>query len=137
MRIASLVAAVVLCACETTGEVDPASDPAVAAAELAAAKALPDFRPETVPACNAVRLNVGLSVSGALSVNGAASDMEGLRAAAQRKNAACANAPAMVFFSAAAGAPAAAREAALTTLSEIIVNLGVVEVANQPVERTT
>jgi len=130
MRVASLIAMVLLCACETTGKTEPAPDPAIAAADLAEAKALPDFRPETVSVCNAVQLNVGLSASGALSVNGAASDMEGLRAAAQRKNAACANAPAMVFFSAAAGAPAATRQATLTMLSGIIVNLGVVEVTN-------
>ncbi len=130
MRIASLAAMALLCACETTGETDPAPDPAMAAAELAEAKALPDFRPETVQACNAVRLDVGLSASGALSVNGAASDMDGLRAAARRKNAACANAPAMVFLRAEAGTPDATREATLAALSGIIVNLGVVEVAN-------
>ncbi len=89
---------------------------------------LPDFRPETAAACNAVPMRVELSTGGALTVNGAASDQAGLRAAAERKNAACLNAPAMVFFSAPPNAPA--REATLTTLSQIIVNIGVIETNN-------
>jgi hypothetical protein len=132
MRMASLVFALLLCACETAppGSTAPAPDPALAEAELAEAKALPDFRPESATACNAVRLDVSVSATGALSINGAATDMDGLKAAAQRKNAACLNAPAMVLFNTQAGAPAAARQAALDTLSGIIVNLGVVETTN-------
>lgn len=132
MRIAILVVAALLCGCETApeGSTAPALDPAAAEAELAEARALPDFRPESATACNAVRLDVSLAASGALSINGAATDMDGLRAAAQRKNAACLNAPAMVLFNTQAGAPAATRQAALNTLSGIIVNLGVVETTN-------
>src|SRR5262245_41980034 len=132
MRIAILAVAALLCACETApeGSTAQAPDPAVAAAELAEAKTLPDFRPESATSCNAVRLAVSLAASGAVSVNGAATDMDGLKAAAQRKNAACLNAPAMVMFNTQAGAPAATRQAALNTLSGIIVNLGVVETTN-------
>ena len=129
MRILLLAPALFLIACETA----PASAPAPVAeaapsptdAEIAN---LPDYRPETAAACNAVQLRVGLSAAGALTVNGETASQDQLRAAAQRKNAACQNAPAMVFFNAPANAPA--REATLTTLGQIIVNIGVIETNN-------
>jgi hypothetical protein len=129
MRILVLVPAIFLLACETAPVALPATDPPVSptAAEITN---LPDFRPETAAACNAVPLSVGLSASGALTVNGESSTQEGLRAAAERKNAACRNAPAMVFFNAPSSVPAATREATLTTLGEIIVNIGVIETNN-------
>lgn len=130
MRIAGLALAVVLCACETAGETSPAPDPTLAAAELAEAKALPDFKPETVSACNAVPLNVDLATDGALSVNGEETDLDGLGISARRKNDACRNAPAMVVFTVAPGAPAAKRQTVLNTLSSLVVNLGVVEVGS-------
>jgi hypothetical protein len=128
MRSVIFAFAAVLAACSSgpVAEVAPGAD-GLAAVETPVAN-LPDFKPETAAACNAVSLRVGLSAGGALTVNGAASDQAGLRAAAERKNAACLNAPAMVFFDAPGNAPA--REATLTLLSQIIVNIGVIEIAN-------
>jgi hypothetical protein len=115
----------VLAACSTGPAAEVAPESAgIAPMDDTPVANLPDFRPETAAGCNAVQLRVGLSAAGALTVNGAPSDQAGLRAAAERKNAACLNAPAMVFFSAPANAPT--REATLTLLSQIIVNIGVI-----------
>ncbi len=129
MRILLLASALVLLACETAPANAPAAvdEPALSPSSPEIAN-LPEFRPETAAACNAVQLRVGLSASGALTVNGEPGTQESLRAAAQRKNDACRNAPAMVFFSAPASAPA--REATLTTLGQLIVNIGVIETTN-------
>lgn len=128
MRSVIIAFAAGLAACSTmpAAEVAPESE-GLAPVETPVAN-LPDFKPETAAACNAVPMRVALSAGGALTVNGVASDQAGLRSAAERKNAACQNAPAMVFFDAPANAPA--REATLTALSQIIVNIGVIETAN-------
>lgn len=127
MRIALLVLAVSLsaglAACETApAQVDPPVD------RIAEAP-LPDYKPETAAACNAVRLSVDLAVDGSIKVNGAASTMDDLKAAAAAKNAACANAPAMVGFTVATGVPATRRDAVREVLASGIVNLALIEVA--------
>jgi hypothetical protein len=130
MRMITLaLAAVALAACATP----PAPATASAADRAAEAEAianLPDFKPETVAACNAVPLRVSLAASGALTVNDQAADIDGLKAAAGRKNEACRNAPAMVIFSAPPNTPASVRESTLNTLAGIIVNIAVVETAS-------
>ena len=124
MRLAVLVLAASLAAC--------ASDPAPAQIEQAIDQieepVLPDYKPETAAACNAVRLSVDLARDGAIKVNGAASDIDGLKAAAANKNAACANAPAMVGYSVATGVTAARRDAVRDILSTGIANIALVEV---------
>lgn len=124
MRLAVLVLAASLAAC--------ASDPAPAQIEQAIDQieepVLPDYKPETAAACNAVRLSVDLARDGSIKVNGAASDVDGLKAAAANKNAACANAPAMVGYAVATGVPATRRDAVRDVLSTSIVNLALVEV---------
>lgn len=96
-------------------------------APLTVGRDLPDYRPETAAACNAERLSVGLGLNGAVTVNGVASTQDGLAAAAARKNAACANAPAMVTLSIASGVPPREADAIRQTLAGAIVNLTLVE----------
>lgn len=131
MRSAIFASVIVLAACSTTppAEIAPESAGVAPVVETPDAS-LPDFKPETAAACNAVALRVGLAANGALTVNGQPADSEGLKAAAERKNAACLNAPAMVFFNAPPNVPAATREATLNTLGQIIVNIGVIETNN-------
>lgn len=122
MRVYLLAAAaLVVSACETA----PAPPPA---AQLTAAdRNLPDYRPETVAACNSVGLTVTYAQSGAITVNGAASNMDGLMAAAARKNAACPNAPAVVNLTVAPGVPPKDAEALREKLAGAIVNLALSE----------
>jgi hypothetical protein len=122
MRVYLLAAAALLVsACETA----PAPPPA----QLTPAdRNLPDYRPETVAACNSVGLSVTYAQSGSITVNGAASDMDGLMAAAARKNAACPNAPAVVNLTVAPGVPPKDAEALREKLAGAIVNLALSEI---------
>ncbi len=88
---------------------------------------LPDYRPETAAACNSVGLSVTYAQGGAITVNGAASNMDGLMAAAGRKNAACPNAPAVVNLSVARGVPEKDAEALRERLAGATVNLALSE----------
>jgi hypothetical protein len=121
MRVYLLAAAaLVVSACETA----PAPPPA----QLTEAdRNLPDYRPETVAACNSVGLTVTYAQSGSITVNGAASDMDGLMAAAARKNTACPNAPAVVNLTVAPGVPPKDAEALREKLAGAIVNLALSE----------
>lgn len=112
--------AMFLCACETA--------PPAPAAPVDVARDLPDYRPETAAACNAVGLSISYGPGAALTVNGAASNMDGLMAAAARKNTACANAPAVVNLSVAPGVPPKDAEALREKLAGAIVNLALSEV---------
>ena len=90
MRIIFAVMAVAVSACSTSPEGAPAAPPAPAAVKPSVEVAnLPDFRPETAAACNAVRLSVAVAADGSIGVNGAPVDLAGLKAAAAKKNAAC------------------------------------------------
>lgn len=133
MRIAVLVLAatlgVTLGACATGAAGMPA--PAAQTTDQIPEAVLPDYKPETAAACNAVRLSVELAKDGSIKVNGAAADMDKLKAAAAAKNAACGNAPAMVGYAVAAGVPAKQRDAVRDVLSTGIVNLALVEVATE------
>ena len=83
MRVLFAVLAVAVSACSTTPAAAPIAVPAPAALKPSAEVAnLPDFRPETAAACNAIRLSVAVSADGALGVNGAPVDLAGLKAAA-------------------------------------------------------
>ena len=124
MRVSVLMAsglmaagALLLAACDTV------APPAAVVAE----KPLPDYRPETAAACNSVGLSVAYAQGGGLTVNGAASSMDGLMAAAARKNAACPNAPAVVNLAVAPGVPAKDAEALREKLAAAIVNLSLSE----------
>jgi hypothetical protein len=121
MRVYLLAAAaLVVSACETA--------PAPTPAQLTEAdRNLPDYRPETVAACNSVGLTVTYAQSGSITVNGAASDMDGLMAAAARKNTACPNAPAVVNLTFAPGVPPKDAEALREKLAGAIVNLALSE----------
>ena len=88
---------------------------------------LPDYRPETAAACNSVGLSVTYAQGGAITVNGAASNMDGLMAAAARKNAACPNAPAVVNLSIAPGVPEKDAENLRERLAGAIVNMALSE----------
>lgn len=92
-----------------------------------AERPLPDYRPETAAACNSVGLSITYAQGGAITVNGAPSNMEGLMAAAARKNAACPNAPAVVNLSIAPGVPAKDAEALRERLAGAIVNFALSE----------
>jgi hypothetical protein len=122
MRVYLLAAvALVVSACETA----PAAPPA---AQLTPAdRNLPDYRPETVAACNSVGLTVTYAQSGAITVNGADSNMDGLMAAAARKNAACPNAPAVVNLTVAPGVQPKDAESLREKLAGAIVNLALSE----------
>ena len=108
-----------------------ASQPVSPANGLIPEPVLPDYKPETAAACNAVRMSVDLAVDGSIKVNGAASDLTGVKAAAARKNAACANAPAMVGLAVAKGVPAARSDALRDVLSTAIANIALVEVTTE------
>lgn len=109
-----------------------ASDPAPAPVAQAVAQipepVLPDYKPETSASCNAVRLSVDLAADGSIKINGAASDIDGLKGAAAKKNAACTNAPAMVGYAVAKSVPAKQRDAVRDVLSTGIANIALVEV---------
>lgn len=126
MRIAVLAVAafVGLAACAS----DPAPAPVAQAVAQIPEPVLPDYKPETAAGCNAVRLSVDLAADGSIRINGAASDMDGLKAAAVKKNAACANAPAMVGYAVAKNVPAKQRDAVRDLLSTGIANIALVEV---------
>lgn len=111
------VAVLMLAACET----------AAAPAAVVVEKPLPDYRPETAAACNSVGLSITYAQGGALTVNGAASNMDGLMAAAARKNAACPNAPAVVNLSVAPGVPEKDAESLREKLAAAIVNFSLSE----------
>jgi len=96
-------------------------------AAIVAERPLPDYRPETAAACNAVGLSITYAQGGAITVNGAASNMDGLMAAAARKNAACPNAPAVVNLSIAPGVPEKDAEALRERLASAIVNFALSE----------
>ena len=119
MRVSVLMAmaALMLAACET----------AIAPAVVVVEKPLPDYRPETAAACNSVGLSVTYAQGGAITVNGAASNMDGLMAAAARKNAACPNAPAVVNLVVAPGVPEKDAEALREKLAAAIVNFALSE----------
>lgn len=127
MRCLAACCILVLAACQTVPAPEPEPAPSPSAPEIAD---LPDYKPETAAACNAVPMRVSLSASGELTVNGEETDVEGMKISARRKNEACLNAPAMVFFNAPANAPAATREATLNALAEVITNIGVIETNN-------
>lgn len=113
--------ALFLSACET------ATAPAVPT-PVDVARDLPDYRPETAAACNAVGLSVSYGPGAALTVNGASTNMDGLMAAAARKNTACANAPAVVNLTVAPGVPPKDAEALREKLAGAIVNLALSEI---------
>ncbi|OYX48248.1 MAG: hypothetical protein B7Y90_11425 [Alphaproteobacteria bacterium 32-64-14] len=119
MRVFVLMAAgaLMLAACDTT------PPPAAIVAE----RPMPDYRPETAAACNSVGLSITYAQGGALTVNGAASNMDGLMAAATRKNAACPNAPAVVNLAVAPGVPEKDAEALREKLAATIVNFSLSE----------
>lgn len=122
MRIYLLAAGALLAsACDSL----PAPSPAAPAP--VADRSLPDYRPETAAACNSVGLTVTYAQSGAITVNGAASDMDGLMAAAARKNAVCQNAPAVVNLTIAPGVPPNDAEALRERLAGAIVNMALSE----------
>lgn len=122
MRIYLLAAGALLAsACDTL----PAPSPTAPAPVVD--RSLPDYRPETAAACNSVGLSVTYAQGGAITVNGAASDMDGLMAAAARKNAACPNAPAVVNLSVAPGVPPRDAESLREKLAGAIVNLALSE----------
>ena len=121
MRVIILAAgALLLGACETP--------PPAAPAPVDVARDLPDYRPETAAACNAVGLSISYGPGAALTVNGAASNMDSLMAAAARKNTACANAPAVVNLTVAPGVPSKDAEALREKLALAITNLALSEV---------
>ena len=113
-----LVGGLLASACET------APPPA---APVLVERDLPDYRPETAAACNAVGLSISYGPGAALTVNGAASNMDGLMAAAARKNTACSNAPAVVNLTVAPGVPPKDAEALRERLAGAIVNLALSE----------
>lgn len=113
-----LVGGLLASACETA----PAP-----AAPVVAERDLPDYRPETAAACNAVGLSISYGPGAAITVNGAASSMDGLLSAAERKNTACSNAPAVVNLSIAPGVPPKDAEALREILAGAIVNLALSE----------
>jgi hypothetical protein len=125
MRALVFAAAAFLAACEST---PPPPDPEVVSP--ADEKPLPDYRPETGAACNAVKLSVAMARDGSLTVNGAPSDMAALQAAAAEKDTACRNAPAMVGLSIATGVKDKDAEALRDVLAKAITNLALVESAN-------
>lgn len=126
MRIAFLAvaAAASLAACAT----EPTPAQVGQAIDQIEEPVLPDYKPETSAGCNAVRLSVDLAADGSIRINGAASSLDGLKAAAANKNAACTNAPAMVGYAVAKGVPAARRDAVRDVLSTSIANIALVEV---------
>lgn len=85
------------------------------------------LKPETLAGCNAVKLDIDLGSDGAIKLNGDVSGMEGVKAAAVKKDAACQNAPAMVTYSYDAIAPAATRDAIKLMLKQTIVHLTLTE----------
>ena len=89
----------------------------------------PALKPETVASCNDVNLKVDLAADGMISVNGARSSLEGVKAAAAKKDAACQNAAAMVIYSYTAGSPAETRDEIMLLLKQTIVNLTLSEVS--------
>ncbi len=115
-----LIGGLLASACETA--------PPPPAAPVDVARDLPDYRPETAAACNAVGLSISYGPGAAITVNGAASNMDGLMAAAVRKNAACANAPAVVNLTVAPGVPPKDAEALREKLAATITNLALSEV---------
>lgn len=114
------VCALAASACETAPAPAPVS-------EIVADRALPDYRPETAAVCNAVGLSITYGPGSAVTVNGAASDMDGLMAAAARKNAACPNAPAVVNLAVAPGVPEKDAEALREKLAMAITNFSLSE----------
>lgn len=88
---------------------------------------LPPLKPETIQSCNAVNLAVGLAADGTISVNGEPSTMEGLKAVAVKKDAACQNAAAMVVYAYDTASPAETRDAIKLLLKQTIVNLALTE----------
>lgn len=117
--VLSLSAVLVFAACE--------SAPPAPAAETVVERELPDYRPETAAACNSVGLSVTYAQGGSVTVNGAASNMDGLMAAAARKNAVCGHAPAVVNLSIAPGVPDREAEDLRERLAGAITNLALSE----------
>ncbi len=128
MRIIFAVMAVAVSACSTSPEGAPAAPPAPAAVKPSVEVAnLPDFRPETAAACNAVRLSVAVAADGSLGVNGAPVDLAGLKAAAAKKNAACQYVAAPVNLAVAPGVPDKRAEEIRDALAGVIKNLALIE----------
>jgi hypothetical protein len=130
MRIVLAVMAIAVSAC-TTGPA-PVSTSATSAAPVAVKPteelaSLPDFRPETAAACNAVRLSVAVAADGSLGVNGATVDLAGLRAAAAKKNDVCQYVAAAVNLAVAPGVPAKRAEEIREALASSIKNLTLIE----------
>ena len=121
MRGILLLPVVMMAACST----DVAPAPAAPLADSYAT--LPDFRPETAAACNSVGLSVTYAQGGSVTVNGAASNMDGLMAAAARKNAVCGHAPAVVNLSITPGVPEREAEDLRERLAGVITNLALSE----------
>lgn len=127
MRTLLLACLVLVAACSTVEPGEPAAPADAGAAVLPPEKPLPDYKPETAAACNAVRLSVAMGADAGLKVNGASVDMAGLEAAAARKNAACPNAPAMVALAIAPGTPGKQADAVRDVLARGIANIALVE----------
>lgn len=105
----------------------PALAPGVATSPSAEVANLPDFRPETAAACNAVRLSVAVAADGSLGVNGAPVDLAGLKAAAAKKNDACQYVAAAVNLAVAPGVPEKRAEEIRDALAGSIKNLTLIE----------
>jgi len=90
-------------------------------------RSLPDYRPETAVVCNSVGLSITYSRGGLITVNGRASDMDGLMTAAGNKNSVCPNAPAVVNLSLAPGVPDVEADALRARLAAVIRNLALSE----------
>lgn len=104
----------------------PAPAPAAVSPSVDVAS-LPDFRPETAAACNSVRMSVAVAADGSLSVNDAAVDMAGLKAAAAKKNAACQHVAAAVNLAIAPGVPDKRADEIRDALAGAIKNLALIE----------
>lgn len=124
MRAAMLACFVGLSACATGASEPP---PVTMPSEVIAEAPLPDYKPETAAACNAVPMRVALAADGTLNVNGEDTNFDGLAISAGRKNDACLNAPATVMFSAPVSVTEANRQKVRDALVKAIVNISIIE----------
>ncbi len=106
----------------------PAYAPAPATGSPSAEVAnLPDFRPETAAACNAIRMSVEVAADGSLALNGAPTDLAGLKTAAVKKNSACQHVAAPVNLAIAPGVPDKRADEIRDALAGAIKNLALIE----------
>lgn len=128
MRIIFAAMAVAVSACSTAPDGAPADPPAPPAVKPSVEMAnVPDFRPETAAACNAVRLSVAVAADGSLGVNGATVDLAGLKAAAAKKNDVCQHVAAAVNLAVAPGVPSKRADEVRDVLATAIKNLTLIE----------